>query len=157
MWGRGARGLEWVQASRKGMKDSMEVGKGVSRRGEGHKVVRKTPAVSHQPTRQVLSASVRHPPRPASSAVLGTSPEPNAHGGELPGTPTFSPHLPEGLLPLQPRRGRSGSLVGTAVGPRRVRVGESGRWLGQEGETWGGAFRNGGGAGRHALTRRCWP
>lgn len=59
---------------------------------------------------------------------------------ELPGTPASRLHLPEGLLPLPPRGGRSGSPLGTVVGPWRSGFGGSSGWLvqgrvGQEAST----------------------
>lgn len=67
------------------------------------------------------------PPTPASQCpCLGTPPEPKPCSGELPGTPTSSPPLPEGLLPLPPQGERSGKLAACGGTTARRGLGEAG-------------------------------
>ena len=81
---------------------------------------------------QALSTGI-HSPTPARGPPSPGPLEPKPHGRELagppelPGTPTPSPRLPEGLLPLAPAGGRSGSRGACGGTTARRGLGEAGR------------------------------
>lgn len=131
----------------------------MSRRGEGHEVVRKTPPVSQQPPRQVLSASVYDPAQLCCSGDLPRTERPQwgasrgAHLQPPPSGRTASPAVPE-REKWQPG-GHCGGTTARQGWGKRMMVGAGGGGRREAGSSTGprGGLQEPGRAPAH----RSWP